>query len=424
MEYPLPTRRVRRTQRLALWLLVVGGLINYADRASLSVGLPYIRRDLGISLAQSGVLSSAFLWAYAFSQLPAGTLIDALGARLMLSVGLALWSVAQILGGLVGGFGQFIGARVLLGVGESPQFPSSARVVADWFAQRERGAATGIWNCSSTLGTATALPILTVLMLHVGWRWMFAAMGIIGLVFSFAIFRLHRNPGEVGLDESERGYLETAESEGPRRSPWRDLGKLARFPTFWGMLAGYGSAMYCVWIYTAWLPQYLEIQFHVPVASAGLLGSIPFLSGVVGSLVTGAVCDRLVVAGVSPLQSRKWALVVCLLGVAVFTTLTARATSTAWVVTTVSASLFLLYGVACAGWAMTTAVAPVSCAATIGAIQNFFGYLCAAVAPTVTGIIASRTGSFQPALLVGAGAALVGALVHAALVRRPLPIGA
>jgi MFS family permease len=83
----------------------------------------------------------------------------------MLTISLALWSRAQVVGGLVNSFSQFFGARILLGIGEAPQFRTSAPVVRDWFNERERGFATGIWNCSSTSGTAVSAPLLTFLML-------------------------------------------------------------------------------------------------------------------------------------------------------------------------------------------------------------------------------------------------------------------
>ena len=414
--------RIRRIQRVALVLLTIGGVINYVDRAALAVGLPLIRRDLGLSLTESGVLSSAFLWAYAFSQLPAGALIDRLGARRMLSVGLGLWSIAQALGGLVANLWQFMAARVLLGAGESPQFPSCVRVVADWFPQRERGSATGIWNCSSTLGTAIGLPMLTFFMLHLGWRWMFAVMGLFGLAVALIIHWLYRDPGQTSfLTPAERLYLADDHPERPRVT-WQAWKSLFRFRTVWGMIGGYCGANYCIWIYTAWLPQYLEIQFHVTVAKSGWIGSIPFLCGAAGSIITGRVCDWLLRRGFSPIASRKIPMIVSLLGVALFAVLTSRASSAFQAIACISASLFLLYGAVCAAWTMATAVAPVAYAASIGSIQNFFGYLAAASAPTITGFIATRTGSFQPALLFGAGVALLGAIVHLVLVRRPLSL--
>ena len=91
-------------------------------------------------------------------------------------------------------FTQFFGARVLLGIGEAPQFPTGARVVRDWFNPRDRGLATGIFNCASSLGTAIAVPLLTWLMLSFGWRAMFAIMGIAGLVMASVWFLNYRNP--------------------------------------------------------------------------------------------------------------------------------------------------------------------------------------------------------------------------------------
>src|SRR5690242_2534432 len=189
--------RIKAVQRTALVLLVLSGVVNYIDRATLAIANPLIREDLNLTVGDMGLLLSAFLWAYAFSQLPAGALVDRLGPRLMLTLSLGIWSIAQMLGGFVTSFGQFFGVRMLLGVGESPQFPTSARVVRDWFNERERGLATGIWNCSSTLGTAISAPLLTFLMLTFTWRWMFVIMGVAGLLVAAVFYVLHRDPRQV-----------------------------------------------------------------------------------------------------------------------------------------------------------------------------------------------------------------------------------
>ncbi len=110
--------RIAFVQRTVLVLLVTAGAINYIDRATLAIANPLIREDLGLSIGDMGLLLSAFLWAYAFAQLPAGALVDRLGPRLMLTVSLSLWSLAQVLGALVTGFTTFFCARLLLGVGE------------------------------------------------------------------------------------------------------------------------------------------------------------------------------------------------------------------------------------------------------------------------------------------------------------------
>src|ERR1700756_5227369 len=202
----LATSRLKTIQRVALALLVVAGVVNYIDRATLAVANPLIREELGLSIADMGYLLSAFLWSYAFAQLPTGAMVDKLGPRILLTLGLSLWSFAQLLGGLVRGFGEFFGARVLLGIGEAPQFPTCARVVRDWFNPRDRGLATGIFNCSSSLGTAIAVPLLTFLMLAFGWRTMFMLMGAAGLLVAAVWYFVYRNPTDVALTAEENTY--------------------------------------------------------------------------------------------------------------------------------------------------------------------------------------------------------------------------
>jgi sugar phosphate permease len=418
---PAPSPRIRRIQKTALVLILLSGTINYVDRASLAVGLPLIRQDLGISIAHSGVLLSAFLLVYAFCQLPAGAVVDRFGARLVLSAGLALWSIAQVLGGLVTSFWQFIGARGLLGVGESPQFPSCARVVADWFAPRDRGLATGIWNCASSLGTAIAAPLLTILMLHLGWRWMFITMGVIGLVVGISFYWVHRDPKHVRLSEAELEYLSSSESE-TKPMAFRDWRRLFQFSTTWGMVCGFFGIVYMNWLYFAWLPQYLEIQWHLSIARTGWVAAIPFTCGVVGSVTVGRVCDVLSRRGFSAINSCKIPIVCALFGVVLCTALAAYSSSSLFAVVCISISLFLLNGSSTAAWAMATIAAPKNYTASLGSIQNFGGYLGGTLAPTVTGYMVQATASFQSALLVASGVGLLAGLAHLVLVKKPISL--
>ena len=416
-----PSTRIRGIQRMVLVLLLLSGVINYVDRASLAVGLPLIRHDLGISIAHSGILLSSFLFVYAFCQLPAGVVVDRFGARLVLSAGLVIWSMAQVLGGLVTSFRQFLAVRGLLGVGESPQYPSCARIVTDWFAPGHRGLATGIWNCSSSLGTAIAAPLLTILMLHLGWRWMFITMGTAGLAVGFTFYSLHRDPKHLPLTDEEQEYLSAPESE-TQPVAWRDWRRLFGFSTTWGMVFGFFGIVYMNWLYFAWLPQYLEIQWHLSIAKTGWVAAIPFTCGVVGSVIVGRVCDVLSRRGVSAINSCKIPIVFSLSAVVLLTVLAAYSSSSLFAVVCISLSLFLLNGCSTAAWAMATVAAPRNYAASLGSIQNFGGYLGGTLAPAVTGYMVQATKSFQSALLVAAGVALLAGLGHLFFVKQPISL--
>jgi sugar phosphate permease len=415
------TPRVKSIQRAALAMLVVAGVINYVDRATLAVANPLIRQDLGLSIADMGYLLSAFLWAYAFAQLPTGAMVDKLGPRLLLTFGLGAWSFAQFLGGLVQNFGQFFGARLLLGVGEAPQFPTCARVVRDWFNPRDRGLATGIFNCASSLGTAIAVPLLTFLMLSFGWRTMFMIMGAAGLGMAAVWFLAYRNPAQVALTAEETLYRTEGDPAGQRTVvSFREWRRLFGFRTTWGMILGYFGCIYLTWIYTAWLPGYLEIERHMSVKFTGFAAAVPFAWGVVGGVLGGYVTDILVRRGVSPVKSRRYPAAIALLGTAACTIAAAFVTDNTLAIAFISASLFLVYFTSTCAWALSSVAVPTNCTASIGAMQNFGGYLGGALAPTVTGLIVQQTGSFVPALVVGAlmGAASAGSYLF--IVDQPI----
>ena len=355
----LATPRLKSIQRIALALLVVAGVVNYVDRATLAVANPLIREELGLSIAEMGYLLSAFLWAHAFSQLPTGAMVDKLGPRILLTIGLSLWSLAQLLGGLVHSFSQFFGARVLLGVGEAPQFPTGARVVRDWFNQRDRGLATGVFICASSLGTAIAVPLLTYLMLSFGWRTMFVIMGVVGLIVAAFWFALYRNPGQLALTTEENAYRTQGDPPGQRtKVTFREWKQLFRFQTTWGMIFGYFGCIYLTWIYAAWLPGYLEIERHMSVKYTGWAAAVPFACGVVGSVLGGYIADILVHRGVEPLRSRRYPAAIALLGTAICTVAAAYVSSNALAIAFISISLFLVYVTSACAWALTSVAVP------------------------------------------------------------------
>jgi sugar phosphate permease len=412
---------VKRTQRVALVLLVTSGVVNYIDRSTLAVGAPLIREELGLSPAQFGLLSSAFLWAYAAAQLPAGALVDRLGARLMLTISLTAWSFAQVVGGVVHSLSQFFGARVLLGLGEAPQFPTCARVTRDWFHPRQRGLTTGIWNSSSTLGSAIAVPVLTVLMLSVGWRMMFIVMGVLGIVLAAVIYLVHRNPNEVDLTPEERAHITGGVPASTTPMSLRDWGALFQYRTTWGLILGYFGSIYILWLYNSWLPQYLQLQWHLTIAKTGWVAAIPFAFGVVGSVSGGWLCDYLMAHGLTPINSRKVPMVTALLATALFTFLTATAPTVTLAVTFISISMFLTYVSIASAWATASVASGANNTASLGSLQNFGGYIGGALAPWITGLVVDpTTGSFQYALFVGAGIALAASLFFLVLVKGPV----
>ncbi len=413
--------RIRRSQTLSLVLLVICGVINYLDRATLAVANEFIRADLDLSLGQMGLLLSAFSWSYALCQLPVGALVDKVGPRWLLGIGLVLWSLAQAAGGLASTFGYFILARIALGIGEAPQFPAAAREVSNWFPARSRGTPTGIYNSASPMGVALAPICLTPLIAATSWHWAFFVTGAMGLVAAVIWVALYRDPDHAKMTAEERAYLEVTETGEAAPKPdfaaWRAL---FRHRATWGMMLGFFGTVYLNWVYLTWLPGYLRTERHMDLSQAGMVASIPFLCGFAGALVAGWASDRVTRGAASPVSGRRNAVVVAMLGRVLFTIPAALVESNVAAVVCISIVIFLANASSACAWSLATVAAPPSRIASLGAIQNFGGFLGGALAPVLTGYIA-QTWSFVPALLTGAAIAFVGAMSYHFLVVRPIP---
>lgn len=420
-KQPVP-RHIRGIQTTSLAMLVVCGTINYMDRGALSVANPAIRAELGVSISEMGLLLSAFAWSYALVQIPVGGLVDRAGPRVLLGLGMVLWSLAQAAGGLVTSFGQFIWARIILGIGEAPQYPTSARVVSNWFALRDRGMPTGIFNAASPLGTALAPPVLTLLMLSFSWRWMFVAMGVVGLLGAAIWVLIYRDPDAVGLSSEEHAYLEQGAMKGASaKTTFAEWRSLFAYRTTWGMILGFFGSVYLNWVYLTWLPGYLEIERHMSTFGTGFAAAIPFFCGFIGCLAAGWFSDVLARRGTAPVRSRKVPVIVAMVGMALFTVPAALVTSNVVALACISVVVFLANAASACSWALATVAAPPNRVASLGAVQNFGGFLGGALAPIVTGAIAQATHSFIPALLTGAAIAFVSAMIYLFVVQDPIP---
>ncbi|SPB15669.1 major facilitator superfamily protein [Caballeronia novacaledonica] len=414
--------RLKRVQIVAISFLMLAGIVNYLDRSTLSIANHSVTQELGLSASQMGLLLSAFSFSYAFSQLPIGVMLDRFGARVMLGLGMFVWSVAQLFGGLVTNLHQFLAARIALGIGEAPQFPAGAKVVSEWFAQRERGKPTGIFVTSSTIGPALAPPILTVLLLSFGWRNMFIIMGVLGIAVSIGWYIVYRNRKDMKLESHELAHL--TEGEPAQRAErnmtfaeWRGLFGKA---TTWGMIFGFMGVIYMVWLYLTWLPAYLEHERHLTIAKTGWVVTIPYLAGTLGMLSSGFIADGLMARGVAPIRSRKWPICSGLIGGALFTVPAAFTPNLTLAIVYLSAAMFFVNMASGAAWALVSVAAPRHMVASLGSIQNFGGYFGGSFAPFITGLVVDKTHSFVNAFLISAGVAFAAALVYMFVVRSPI----
>jgi MFS family permease len=135
-------------------------------------------------------------------------LLDRFGIRRVGRASTLLWSVASFAAAISPGLGVFFAARFLLGVAESPTFPANAKAVGLWFPKSERTLAVAITDAAAKFASALGVPFLGLLLLHFGWRFTFAATGLVSLLYFLLFFMIYRNPTEDRqLSPEEFNYI-------------------------------------------------------------------------------------------------------------------------------------------------------------------------------------------------------------------------
>ena len=272
-------------------LLGLGVLVNYFDRVNLSVSHAALHSSFGISDITFGYLSGAYNWTYAACQLPVGVLLDRFGVRRVGRVSTLLWSVASFWAALTGGITGFFGARLLLGVGEAPTFPANAKAVGLWFADRERGTATAVFDAAAKLASAIGVPLLGVLLLRLGWRWSFAITGFISLAYFGLFSGVYRDPERPSTAAASVPELAEADATGS------SLGFLLRNRKVLGLALGMGAYNYVFYLLITWLPTYLSSALHIDLLHSFLYTGVPWLFATCTDLAAGITTDLLIRRG-------------------------------------------------------------------------------------------------------------------------------
>ncbi|TKH45090.1 MFS transporter [Paenibacillus terrae] len=403
-------------------LLLLGAVVNYLDRSNLSIANTTIAAEFGLSSTQMGLLLSAFLWPYALANLPAGWLVDRFGPKKMFAWASGLWSVATIISAFVNTYSLLYAMRMLLGVSESPFFTSGLKVTERWFAKSERGLPTSIINTGSQIANAIAPPLLTVLMLTMTWRGMFIFVGAMGLIIMLIWLKVYRDPtfaekqAITQNDMADKSNAVQSETQAPT-AKWSSLFKNS---STWFMIIGNFGIMFTIWVYLTWLPSYLEKEQGFTLKETGWIASIPFVAGIIGVLLGGFISDYFIRKGVAPVTSRK----IPIVGGAILAA--ASVAPIPFIDSTVVSIVLLSVGYFASQlpsgviWTLAADIAPGEQVASLGAIQNFGGFLGAALAPIATGYILDTTGSFNNVFLLGASLLVMGAISYGVFLKKPI----
>lgn len=397
--------------------------VNYLDRANLGLAMPVLKRELGLTPAQVGLVLSGFFWTYAVMQLPAGWLVDRFGPRRIYAWAVTWWSVFTVATGFGQGTASLLGCRLLLGVGEAGAYPCNAKVTAEWFPVRERAFATSLFDSGSRVGAALSWPVVGCLIATWGWRVSFAVTGLLGIVWTIVWLAIYRDPRD-----GERPVPPPAQAPGPP-GPAGPVSLLAllRHRTVLGMGLGFFCLNFAIYFFITWFPTYLVEARGFSLSQVGTIGAVPASCAVLGGWLGGFTSDALLRAGCSLNVARKSCLVGgMLLSSSIALAVLVRSPTAA--IALFCLSYASLAFAAASVWSLPADVAPTPAAVgSIAGIQNFMSGMAGVLTTLTTGLLLALShGSFVAPLVAGGVACLAGAAVYLFVVGKiaPLRLGA
>jgi ACS family hexuronate transporter-like MFS transporter len=311
--------RVGRYRWVIVGLLFAATAINYVDRQMIGLLKPIMMEDPALHMDER-TYADIVVWfqvAYAIGYLGFGKVVDAIGARLGYAAAVVVWTIAHVAHGGAYSVTQFALARFGLGIGESGNFPAGVKSVANWFPQKERAFAIGLFNAGSNVG-AIAAPLLCFAMVPlVGWRMTFILTGIFGLLWLIAWLAMYRDDpakhGRVGA--AELAHITQDPADPAVKTPGLWLRLLAQRET-WAFALGRFFIDPIWWFYLFWLPGYLGSQYHLDLKTwstptAALALAAIYLISDAGSVAGGWLSGRFMRAGMSVNKARKLTMAIC-----------------------------------------------------------------------------------------------------------------
>lgn len=425
-----PPAGASRVRYIVLVLCFFGLVINYLDRANMSVALPYIDAELGLNLTntQKGLILGAFFWAYDGMMLIAGWFTDKVGSRRAFTFAALWWSIFTALTPLATSFWGFFGMRFMLGAGEAPAYPAATKAASRWFPVSERALSTAVIDSGSRVGTVLALPVVTGIIALTTWHYSFVVLGAVGIVWALVWYWFYRDPANhPRANDLERKYIaenggRTDENDDSEATKIR-WSQLFGYRTVRGMMLGFFCLNFVIYFFLTWFPDYLKNARGLNLAELGTLGMLPGLAAVLAAWSAGAYADRLIRGGADVTRVRKTVMVGGLLGGAAI--LPAAFASSIYLALFFLAISYSSLAVAATGiWSLPADVAPSSRhVASIGGIQNFASNLAGIVSPFMFGFLLDRfQGDYTPAFALAAGFSVLGAFSYAFIVGKAEPL--
>ncbi len=284
--------------------------VNYLDRAVISLLKPYLTKEFNWNSGDYANIEIAFKLAYSLGMLGVGRIIDKLGTKLGYALSTFLWSLAAIGHAFVTSTLGFSVARAFLGVTEAGNFPAAIKTTAEWFPQRERALATGIFNSGSNVGAIIAPLTVPFIAESIGWQWAFVITGALGFVWLGLWLWLYEVPARhAKLQKAEFDYIHSDVDDlaavAVTTQPKVSWAKLLSYKQTYAFVFGKFLTDPIWWFYLFWLPDFLDKQYGLKGTQVALPVAIVYIISSIGSVGGGWIPLSFIKRGMPAFQARK-----------------------------------------------------------------------------------------------------------------------
>jgi ACS family hexuronate transporter-like MFS transporter len=408
LALPASSRRaVGRVRWMICLLLFAAVVLSYVDRLVLPLLKPTLQASYGWSETGYGDVVFWFQAAYGVGFLFFGRLVDRIGAKAGYLLAMTVWTAAHMAHALVRSTAGFALVRIPMALGESGTYPAALAAASEWFPQRERALAIGIFNAGANVGAVVTPLVVPALTLWFGWPSAFWGTGLFNLVWIAAWIWLYRRPrAHPRLKPEELAYIEQDPAIEQAPVAWR---RLLATRQAWAYMTGRFLIDPVWWMFLFWLPDFLHRQYAIDLKGYGPPLIAVYIIADIGSILGGWASSRMLARGVSANRARKFAMLGC--AIAVVPVAFAASVPQAWMAVG-------LIGLACAGhqgfssnlFAMPGDLYPRWAQGSIVGLGGFAGAAGGMLMSKYAGWVLETVGSYTP-IFIACGCAYLLALL-------------
>ena len=397
-------------------MIVFITIINYVDRSIMAYAQEFIIKEYGLNPASWGQVLGFFGYGYIFGGFFGGLLADKKGPKFVWILSATTWSIFAMGMGLAGDIGiavfggsalvGFAVFRILFGLAEGPALVGNARTLANWAPVKERGFLNGIGLFGVPFGALITAPIAVLLITFLGWKMMFVALGVIGLVWALVWSRMFKNYPEdhprVTKEElaviRESNVFSKDAGEKTSVTPWYHFFKN---PTLLFNSVAHFCANYINFLILTWAPKYMQDVFNFDLKSMGYVGMIPWALACITMVMGPKVSDILYRKTNNLWMARSAVCMFSFILTGIFFTLILTVNSPVAVITLMTLGVGASFIAGSIFWTIIQDTEPERVGAFTG-VNHFIINTAAIVAPTLTGYLVMGYG--YPAMFIAAAA--------------------